>query len=196
MVLTYWDSRREALRVAEERRWIPHWRRYLDAGHASDYLNGRWEERSWLNVPGPFYAAETDTCATGRLAAPSNVLYTDHGQEFIWKQPQNPEQVRAVLDAAYQDPFSGYAWDGDENWTVDLVRQWWAEHERVREWIERQLRNERWLKDPYDRQAVLEALREFKSYMVGALELHLRVYLLWLDTGRRRVTETERLPDL
>jgi hypothetical protein len=56
-----------------------------------------WEERSWLNVPGPFYGAETDTCGTGRLAAPSNVLYTEDGQEFIWKQPQNPEQVRAVL---------------------------------------------------------------------------------------------------
>jgi hypothetical protein len=43
---------------------------------------GRWEERSWLNVPGPFYGAETDTCATGRRAAPSNVLYTVDGQEF------------------------------------------------------------------------------------------------------------------
>jgi hypothetical protein len=121
---------------------------------------GRWEERSWLNVPGPFYGAETDTCATGRLAAaPSNVLYTDDGQEFIWKQPQNPEQVSAVLDAAYQDPFSGYAWDGDDHWTVDLVRQWWAERGRVRDWIERQLGDDRWLKDPYDRQAVLEAPR-------------------------------------
>lgn len=196
MTHAYWDSRQEALRVADSRRWIPHWRRHIDAGHASEYLMGRWEERSWLNVPGPFYGAETDTCATGRLAAPYNVLYTDDGQEFIWKQPQNSEQVSAVLDAAYQDPFSGYAWDGDDHWTVDLVRQWWAERGRVRDWIERQLGEDRWLKDPYDRQAVLKALREFKSYLDGTLELHLRGYLLWLDTRRGRGTETGRLPDL
>ena len=196
MGVTYWDSRREAIRLAGGRRWIPHWRRHIDAGHASDYLTGRWEDRSWLNVPGPFYGAETDTCATGRIAAASNVLYTEEGQEFIWKQPQNSQQVRAVLDAAYQDPFSGYAWDGDDHWTGDLVREWWAERGRIRGWIERQLRDERWLNDPYDRQAVVDGLREFKSYLDGALELHLRVYLLWLDTGRRRVTERERLPDL
>jgi hypothetical protein len=80
------------------------------------------------------------------------VLYTDDGQEFIWKQPQNAEQVRAVLDAAYQDPFSGYAWDGDDHWTVDLVRQWWAERGRVRDWIERQLGDDRWRISMTDRQ--------------------------------------------
>ncbi|MFE3285713.1 hypothetical protein ACFXJJ_21730 [Streptomyces sp. NPDC059233] len=49
---------------------------YFDAAAALFQVhpscNGRWEDRLWLNVPGPVYGAETDNCATGRLEAPRN----------------------------------------------------------------------------------------------------------------------------
>ncbi|MFH8582359.1 hypothetical protein OHB11_38840 [Streptomyces zaomyceticus] len=48
---------------------------------------GRWSERKWLNVPGPFYGAETDNCGTGRVHAPGLVLYeADHFTEYVYRQ--------------------------------------------------------------------------------------------------------------
>jgi hypothetical protein len=49
-------------------------------------FRGRWEERNWRNVPGPFYGAMTDNCWIGRLHAPRHVLYgddADYEQEFL-----------------------------------------------------------------------------------------------------------------
>jgi hypothetical protein len=53
-------------------------------------FTGRWEERNWRNVPGPFYAGETDSLQIGRLAAPDHVCYDDDigngfGFEFIYR---------------------------------------------------------------------------------------------------------------
>ncbi|MFI8320697.1 hypothetical protein [Streptomyces sp. NPDC085529] len=57
---------------------------YFDAAAALFQVypscNGRWEDRLWLNVPGPVYGAETDNCATGRLEAPRHIHYG--GQYF------------------------------------------------------------------------------------------------------------------
>ncbi|MDX3639457.1 hypothetical protein [Streptomyces sp. MB09-02B] len=41
-------------------------------GDDREAFKGRWEDRLWLNVPGPLYGAETDTCRTGRLHAPAH----------------------------------------------------------------------------------------------------------------------------
>ncbi|MGA5817126.1 hypothetical protein ACPC54_04595 [Kitasatospora sp. NPDC094028] len=49
-------------------------------GEDREAFRGRWEDRLWLNVPGPFYGGGTDNCWTGRLSAPRHVLY---GGEFL-----------------------------------------------------------------------------------------------------------------
>lgn len=65
----------------------------------------KWAQKLWLNVPGPFYTGETDTCWTGRLSAPRHVLYGGpHLAEFVYRQPKTPEEVDCLVDAAWATP--------------------------------------------------------------------------------------------
>ena len=69
------------------RRPLAYAARVTDEGHGWDPLSalpegepersfgGRWEDRLWQNVPGPFYTGMSDNCWTGRLHAPRHVLY-------------------------------------------------------------------------------------------------------------------------
>ncbi|MGI5243772.1 hypothetical protein [Dactylosporangium sp. CA-139066] len=99
---------------------------------------GDWEQRNWRNVPGPFYGAMTDSCEVGRMSAPRHVLYGgEEGWEWLYRQPGDLAELRAVLEAMRDDPWSGWARDGDEHWTPALVRGWWRDRPRLREWIAR-----------------------------------------------------------
>lgn len=97
-----------------------------------DLFRGNFTERHALNVPGPFYGAETDTCCCGPLEAPASVLFDDQGIEFVWRQPRDDNETFALTQAADSDPFRGYGFDGDQHWTTELVRYWWRDRaERV-----------------------------------------------------------------
>ncbi|GAA1983136.1 ferredoxin [Catenulispora subtropica] len=146
------------------------------------YLRGRWEDRNWLNVPGPFYGANTDTCATGPTVAPHNILLDDDYQEFVFRQPRNERETLLVLGAAYSDPLSGYASDGDQHWTVDTVRAWWRERARVSEWIVRSGDTD-------------GTYSEYSRFLDEGLEGYLRGYLFWLEE-RRAPDPRDNLPDL
>ncbi|ANZ35625.1 hypothetical protein BBK82_05565 [Lentzea guizhouensis] len=50
------------------------------------YLLGKWEQRDWRNVPGPFYGADTDTCWMGRQIAPHHIVYDDYGSEIVFRR--------------------------------------------------------------------------------------------------------------
>lgn len=64
-------------------------------------FRGRWDDLLWLNVPGPFWTGETDTCWTGRLHAPNHVLYGgEYLTEFVYRQPRTATEVAALADAA------------------------------------------------------------------------------------------------
>ncbi|MFO0960396.1 MAG: hypothetical protein U0800_23670 [Isosphaeraceae bacterium] len=104
-------------------------------------FGGIWEERCWLNTPGPFYCAETDTCLGGPLSAPSNVLITEDGQEFIFRQPHNEGELRAVVRAANCEPACGYGADGNLHWTERDIEQWHSRRDEIMEWISRARRN-------------------------------------------------------
>jgi hypothetical protein len=132
----------------------------------ASYLKGDWADRNWRNVPGPFYGAETDTCECGPSAAPLNVLCDETGQEFIWRQPRSMDELRAVLDAACQDPFNGYGCDGDEHWTPETVLEWWERRERVIDWL------------AIEGRAVVTP---FRAYIDGELGDDLRRYADWLS---------------
>ncbi|GAA0992575.1 hypothetical protein GCM10009555_081850 [Acrocarpospora macrocephala] len=96
-----------------------------------------WEDRDWRNVPGPFYGAQTDSCWMGRDIAPRHIVYEDEcGSEVVFRQPQSPQEVHLVLTAAWNDPFCAYAGDGDNHWTLELIREWWASRERLAAWID------------------------------------------------------------
>jgi hypothetical protein len=153
------------------------------------FLLGRWEDRNWRNVPGPFYGADTDTCETGPVVAPRHVLADEDGQEFVFRQPRTTAEVESVLDAAWSDPFRGYAGDGHDHWTADGIRAWWADRARLREWAVSSLDT-----GPHHIDAG-PVLNELIAYLDGELASHLRDYLFWLEERRHPTAEITR-PDL
>jgi len=88
-------------------------------------FRGKFEDRNPLNIPGPFYGAETTKCWIGPNEAPNNVMLDWGGQEFVFRQPTTIGELQQVIKAAICDPFSGYGADGDDHWNVRLIREWW-----------------------------------------------------------------------
>ncbi|MFE5723985.1 hypothetical protein [Streptomyces erythrochromogenes] len=144
----------------------------------------RWAERDWRNVPGPFYGAGTDTCWMGRLIAPAHVLYDDEwGAEFVYRQPRDTAQALALLGAVVQDPMVGYACDGDDHWTPELVRDWWRDRGRVREWAA--ALDRKWsVSSRAEEREAAGGGREYVAYIDADLAEDLRHYTFWLSEGR------------
>ncbi|WP_204014295.1 ferredoxin [Virgisporangium aurantiacum] len=190
----YWDPMpvvvdSAGLQVAN----CPEERRLL--GPPEAYLRGRWADRDWRNVPGPFYGAQTDSCWTGREVAPRHVVYEDEfGSEIVYRQPKNASEVHLLLTAALNDPFGAYAADGDDHWTLELVVEWWADRGRLSAWIDGVQRQ--WsTSERADERDNAVGLREFAHYLGNGLEADLRVYGFWLD-NRRPPQVHETLPHL
>lgn len=141
-------------------------------------------------MPGPFYCAETDNCDTGAVA-PANVAFTDgYGSEIVYRQPRDEREVYLLLSAAWQEVFQAYACDGDERWTLALVREWWAERDELLAWTTDV--EARW-SETYPHEASL--MREYRTYVTGGLETYLREYGFWLEHRRCR-SASEALPRL
>ncbi|MEV7930472.1 ferredoxin [Kitasatospora sp. NPDC088779] len=178
---------------------------YFDAAavlfEAYPCYTGRWEDLFWLNVPGPVYGGETDSCGTGRLHAPRHVLYGDDCfGEYVYRQPRTADEVKDVLLAIEEEPWGGYNCDGDQRWTPQLVREWWRDRGRVLEYLRGQSqaweRIDAWM----PRQRTVEGVRDFAAYIgggtnSGSLENDLRVYLYWLEE-HRSPAPGDVLPDL
>lgn len=167
----------------------------LPVGEPEASFRGRWEERLWLNVPGPFYTGMTDNCWTGRLHAPRHVLYGgEHFGEYVFRQPTTSAEVLNLVEAAQDDPFQGYACDGDRRWSSESVRDWWRERARVAEYLESLL--SAWsCSDRLEEREAAAGMRDFAGYLVGGLETDLRKYLFRLAEGRCP-TRSESLPGL
>ena len=164
--------------------------------HESATWQGAFGRRHALNTPGPFYAAETDTCCCGPAEAPSNVLYDEQGEEFVWRQPRDAGEVRAVARAAESDPFSGYGRDGDDQWTPELVRGWWAGLPHEADRIERARHAPEVMGDAAMDAVVAEARREWLRYLRSTeIKTDLRRYIFRLEQGRYPAP-TDQLPDL
>ncbi|MEJ8644681.1 ferredoxin [Streptomyces sp. MS1.HAVA.3] len=155
----------------------------------------RWAECDWRNVPGPFYGAGTDNCWMGRLIAPTHVLYDDEwGAEFVYRQPRDAAQALALLGAVAQDPMAGYACDGDDHWTPELVRDWWRERGRLREWAVALDQSWSVSERAGEREAAAGA-RAYAAYIEDGLAEYLRGYVFWL-AERRPAGPAETLPSL
>ncbi|GAA1582465.1 hypothetical protein [Actinoplanes couchii] len=186
----------------EARYWdpIPHLGAVLAATTRPDpdaIFRGQWLERNWRNVPGPIYGAMTDNCWTGRLHAPRHVLYGDdleYEQEFLYRQPRDVAELRAVVDAVEQDPWAGWACDGDRHWTPGLVREWWRDRGRLRDWIT--TKHSRWsISERADEREAATGLTDYLAYLDDGLEGDLRLYCYFLD-NRVSPTADDHLPSL
>jgi hypothetical protein len=101
-------------------------------------------------------------------------------------------EVLQVLFGAWNDPFRGWACDGDRHWTPQLVREWWRDRRRVAEWIEEDLRV--WSASTReDEREAAAGLIDYASYLDGELEVDLRRYVRWLEE-HRSPTPDETLP--
>ncbi|WP_339726910.1 hypothetical protein [uncultured Gimesia sp.] len=134
-------------------------------------FDGIFSERNRFNIPGPIYCGQTDNCLTGRPEAPDNIMFDCDGYEFIYCQPINLYELENVVSAANVDPFCGYAADGNEHWTLSLIRDWW---------------NTR-----YDLLSDADSLRkwnnnvdEWQSYLNGPAIEYLRQYAFYIEEGR------------
>ncbi|SEO19358.1 hypothetical protein [Actinacidiphila rubida] len=199
----YWDPMPEARRVVAA---------WTGEPNPPSIGEGRWEELNWRNVPGPFYAGETDTCLSGPLAAPANVLGDEDGTEFVFRQPRDPAEVTAVLRAAWDEVLGGYAWDGDTRWTPEGVRAWWSQAARVRAWAAgfsaRIAAASSSASAPPASSppsalsssgaldaSQLPAVRAYEASFDGELPAYLRAYVFFLSEGRAP-RPGELLPDL
>ncbi|WP_329386509.1 hypothetical protein OG625_28030 [Streptomyces sp. NBC_01351] len=154
-----------------------------------------WEQRDWRNVPGPFYTANTDNCLTGRQCAPDHVMYEDeYCSEFVYRQPRTAAEVHALTCAADCEPFRAYGGDGDAHWTPELVRDWWRDRVRVREWAVTLDRKWSVSEREYEREAASGA-RDYVAHIDHGLADYLRGYAFWLAEGRP-AGPGETLPEL
>ncbi|MFF2555140.1 ferredoxin [Nocardia sp. NPDC058058] len=177
------------------RRWDPMSSVHRDLND-SVYHGDKWQDRHWMNVPGPFYTAQTDTCWTGRLHAPRNVLYGgEYYNEFVYRQPTSPAEVEYLLAAADDDPFDGYACDGDSRWTPAAVRAWWSGRDKVAEHLAQLLTEYTKEGASASRSEAAEGVRDFFAYLTTDLETDLREYVFRLENDRYPAADDE-LPNL
>jgi hypothetical protein len=125
---------------------------------------------------------ETNTCETGPHEAPHNVLLDPSGQEFVFRQPADAAELRDVVSAALCECFCGYGADGDDNWTLPLIREWW----RTRFDLLASLTAVRG--DP-------ESVRLWHHSLSGEAEDYLRAYAFFV-LERRLPGEEDILPDV
>ncbi|MFB6888368.1 hypothetical protein ACFCX4_03510 [Kitasatospora sp. NPDC056327] len=170
----YWDPLPTARRLIAEQ---PH----------LDLFGGRWPERNWRNVPGPFYGADTDTMRIGRQDAPFHLAYDEDGRDFVYRQPTDPGQTRDLVHACLFG-HGGHAMDGDDHWTVPAVRQWWQERGRVREWAVGTADALAGTGGPYraHHRDAAQGLRDYAAHIERGLDEYLRRYLFWLAERRPR----------
>lgn len=54
----------------------------------------------------------------------------------MFRQPQNIEQLSNVFIASYIDPFQNYGIDENENWTLELIKEWWLKKDKFISFLE------------------------------------------------------------
>ena len=155
---------------------------WLGLQELSELFTPNFSKRNPLNIPGPIYGAETDTCFTGPTEAPSNVLLDKGGQEFVFKQASNPVEFRDLISAALCECFQGYGADGDEHWKLSNIREWWRG---------------RWglIGEIDEEDCNPESVRQYRAALHGEAENYLREYAYFVENGRIP-NAGDRLPDL
>jgi hypothetical protein len=156
------------------------WVRVSDLG--SDFFRPAFDKRNPLNMPGPFYGAETDTCATGPPEAPNNVFLDRNGQEFVFKQPANCAELGNILVAALIECFGGYGADGDDHWTLTLIREWWRSRHDL-------------LAHTGELSGSPDSVLSWRRLLSGDAENYLRAYAFFVEEGRDP-KDTDLLPDV
>ena len=146
-----------------------------------------WNNRHWMNTPGTIYCAQFDSCGTGMPEAPHNVRHGENGYEIVYRQPLDYNELKQVVSAANCDPLGGYGCDGDAHWNRELLREWWANRERLKAEIA--------LLKETDKSMEAHEYDDWLLYLDGDALLYLRVYAFFLENQRAPHAD-ETLPEL
>jgi hypothetical protein len=162
--------------VGPEPGWMPF------TALVSQFFQPAFGKRKPLNIPGPFYGAETDTCETGTAEAPHNVLLDASGQEFVFTQPRGEDELWDIISAAICECFVGYGLDGDDHWTLALIREWWRSRPDL-------------LARSSQAKGLPESKRRWERILSGEGEAYLRSYAFFVEI-RRLPAESDALPEI
>lgn len=146
--------------------------------------NSHWNIKHPLNFPGPFYTGESDTCGTGEIEAPNNVIYDKNAMEFIFRQPQTFEDFLGIIDAAAVEVLDSYSCDGNRFWTYAKCKEWW--HNRFD--IISEMNKTETKKVNGARNGL------FESYLKGNAQTDLERYCYFLENGIYPGPEITLLP--
>ena len=160
--------------------------RQANSKHNNFLRNSYWNTKHAFNFPGPFYTGESDTCGTGDVEAPKNVLYDENCMEFIFKQPQTFEEFLGVVDAAEVETLEGYSCDGNNFWSYAKCREWWQNRFDI---ISEMNKTE--TKKVNGDRVVL-----FESYLKSTAETDLKKYCYFLENGHYPGENIKTLPQL
>ena len=161
---------------------------WVRIGELKHFFQPAFAARNPFNVPGPFYGAETDTCLTGPHEAPKNVLIDRNGQEFVFKQPASPDELRQVISAAICECFVGYGADGDDHWNLTLIRDWWRNRKDL-------LAFKRELCLLVQEHELKTDPNEWERFLTGEAEDYLRVYAFFVEEGQIP-SDSDVLPEI
>jgi hypothetical protein len=161
--------------------------------HGDEYFQGKWEEKHWMNTPGPIYCGDTVSCGTGPPAAPNNVGVDEKWHEVIYRQPANYNELRQVVHAAEAEVVSGYGADGDLHWSYETIKEWWAEPRRKVEQEVRRLYEAELARNNKTSSYGCE-WKWWLGYLKSGMHQYLQVYAFFLDNGRIP-TERDTLPE-
>jgi hypothetical protein len=159
---------------------------YFGQHTAADSMIPDFKNRSPLNIPGPVYTCETDNCGTGQPEAPSNILCDEMGREHVFIQPRTFDELLNIIRAAWIEPFDSYGFDGNQNWTKQLVREWWGNRNDLME----QLRREE-MDVCNQRQN-----RNYIVYLTSLAKPYLMRYCHFLETGIYPASGESVLPEI
>lgn len=148
--------------------------------------NSYWNVKHPFNFPGPFYTGESDTCGTGDVEAPNNVMYDENAMEFIFRQPQTFEEFLGVVDAAAVEVLNSYSCDGNNFWSYAKCKEWW----KNRFDIISEMNKDETKKVNGNRVGL------FESYLKSNAESDLKKYCYFLENGIYSKANTTTLPQL
>ncbi|GEM_PF-3343068 len=182
-----WNQAIEVCRASQHAEQMSGW---LGIDALAEVFPSQFSQRNLLNIPGPIYGAETDTCCTGPEEAPNNVLLDNNGQEFVFKQASSAVEFRDLVAAARSECFVGYGADGDVHWRLSLIRDWWRNREEMLAAL-----GERWLAEIAQSHCKPESVERRRRALLGGARGYLRVYGFFVENGRAP-TDVDILPDI
>lgn len=88
-----------------------------------------FDNKDWLNTPGPLYTTNKNTYGSGYIIAQHNIAFNSAMNQVIFKQPLNKKESDKTILALELDDFEGYYFDGNCCWNKDNILAWWDKSE-------------------------------------------------------------------